>query len=480
MHAKGREHGRFVSLGGLKKLPPPLGSQYPLLIVDSTGSPVFFLCEWYRLRSAVDPGRTPDTYLDMALPWAGFLVRRGYAWNAEPDRLLAFLVEFLRDDVGCQVSPDSQREDGWSVQTTLSSPLSKSSLGVLLAALTSIYDTLIGAGYYAYRNPMRSERLIQLRQEHLRQIKNAGAPDHAGIRSEMRAETNRTFPTNQFHQRRGKVWEPQVVLEPDAVQERMHKTIDYMIQYATFQRDQVILLLIRQTGARLSEVLEMTAGGYRNARHAGRALVKNKGSRGREEKTIHFTTSLDRHLLRYIQTERAKYDPHGWSRLEDLDDRDPLFLTRTGKPYSRPAFYYNWNKLFPLAQSQFKKVEGVEFTPHDLRHLRTTRAITKIRKDAGGDAATEAALLEGFQHLMGWQSPETMATYLKTMNKRQAIKAILEDEEAQEWAESSSLTPSASLSGQSEPGPSQKPVLQKETQVLLSVHDTDEFDWYEE
>jgi len=224
----------------------------------------------------------------------------------------------------------------------------------------------------------------------------------------------------------------------------------------------------------------MTAGGYRAARHGGQALVKNKGSRGREEKTIYFTTSLDRVLLDYIRTERAKYDPQGRKRLEDLDDRDPLFLTRTGKPYSRPAFYHHWRKFFPLAQYQFKKAEGVEFTPHDLRHVRTTRGITKIRKEASGDAATEAALLEGFQQLMGWQGPETMTTYLKTMNKRRAIKAIVEDEEAQERAESTSLTLSASLSRQSEPGPSHPPVLQKETQTLLSVNDTDEFDWYEE
>jgi len=233
MRAKGRKQGRFMALSGLTKLAAPPGSPYPLLIVASAGSPVFFLGEWYRRKKAGDPGRTPDTYLDMVLPWAGFLLRRGYAWNAEPDRLLAFLVEFLRDDVGCQVGADGQRADGWCVQTTGASPLSKSSLGVLLAALTSLYDTLIGAGYYAYRNPLRSERLLQLKQEHLRQIQNVGAPDHAGIRSETRAETNRAFPTNQFRQRRGKVWEPQVVLEPNAVQERLRQTVDYMIQHAT-------------------------------------------------------------------------------------------------------------------------------------------------------------------------------------------------------------------------------------------------------
>lgn len=280
--------------------------------------------------------------------------------------------------------------------------------------------------------------------------------------------------------RRGKVWEPQVVLEPDAVQERMRKTVDYMIRHATFQRDQVILLLVRQTGARISEIIEMTAGGYRAARYAGRALVKNKGSRGREEKTIHFTTSVERHLLDYIRTERAQYDPQGRKRLEDLDDGDPLFLTRRGKPYNRRAFYYHWNRLFAPAQHQFKQRERVEFTVHDLRHLRVTRAVTKLRRDASGDPATEAALLEGFQHLMGWRSPETMTTYLKMMNKRQAISALLEDEEAQERAETCLLLPPVIISEQGESAPNQEPAPQVNIQAHAPDTITDEFDWYED
>src|SRR6266567_322935 len=105
MHAKGRKQGRFVSLSGLKKLAPPPGSPYPLLIVDAKGLPVFFLCEWYRRNMEIDPGRTATTYLDMALPWAGFLLRRGFRWNDQPDQIRAFLIEFLRDDVACLVAP---------------------------------------------------------------------------------------------------------------------------------------------------------------------------------------------------------------------------------------------------------------------------------------------------------------------------------------------------------------------------------------
>src|SRR6266567_4717640 len=292
MRAKGRKRGRFVALDGLKKVPGPPGSRFPLMIVDGTGLPVFYLSEWYRRRKEFDPGRTPDTYLDLLLPWASFLLQKGYVWNATPERVRTYLVELLR------------------------------------------------------------------------QIKNAGAPDHAGIRSESHQETHHAYPTAFFRQKRGMVWEPDVVMEPDAVQERMRKALDFMIQHATFQRDKVILLLLRQTGARLSEIIEMTVGGYRKACHPERALVKNKGSRGREEKLIYFTPIIEQQLLSYIRKERATHDLQGRKRLEQLDETDPLFLTEDGRPYTRSAFYYHWYKLFEPAQAQCRKQERVEFSPH--------------------------------------------------------------------------------------------------------------------
>lgn len=430
MRAKGRKQGRFMALSGLKKVSGPPGSRFPLLIVDATGLPVFPLCEWYRRKKEDDGGRTPDTYLEMLLPYFGFLIQKGYAWNAAPDRLRAYLVEFLRHDVGCQVGP--AQEDGYVVETTGASPLSKSSLGVLLAALTSLYDILIDAGCYPYQNPMRSEQLTALKREHLRHVSNAGAPDHAGIRSESHQHTQHAYPTTFFRQKRGKVWEPEVVMEPDEVQERMRHVIDFMIQHATFQRDRVILLLLRQTGARLSEVVEMTVGGYRHTRHAGRALVKNKGSRGREEKTIYFTEVIEAQLLTYIRTERATHDPQGRNRLEELDDHDPLFLTTRGTAYTRTSFYHHWRKLFEPAQRRFKTQERVEFSPHDIRHLRVSRAITTIKQHAKGDRHLEEELIDGFWQLMGWRSRETMDTYVHTMSKRTALLSVmLADEQAE-------------------------------------------------
>jgi Phage integrase family len=471
MRRKGRKQGRFVSLSGLKKLASPPGSSYPLLIVDATGLPVFPLCEWYRHKKTDDAGRTPDTYFEMLQPYFGFLILKKYAWNDPPDRVRAYLVEFLRNDVGCHVGPAQQ--DGYLVETTGASPLSKSSLGVLLAALTSLYDILADAGYYGYPNPMRSERLTALKQEHLRQVENVGAPDHAGIRGESHQETKQAYPTAFFRQKRGKVWAPEVIMEPEAVQERMRESIDFMIEHASFRRDKVILLLLRQTGARLSEIIEMTAGGYRNAHHMGRAYVRNKGSRGREEKLIYFTEVIEEQLHGYVRAERAEYDPQRRKRLDQLADEEPLFLTEDGHPYNRSAFYYHWAKLFEVAQKRFKKQERVTFSPHDIRHLRVTRGIAKIKHDAKGDKVLEEELLDGFWRLMGWHSSQTMETYTHTMNARKALlEVMLAEEDRPGRSEPQNEGPPGHFGG-----------LQPETRQALLAHASpldDEFSWYEE
>ena len=474
MGTKGRKQGRFMALSGFKKIASPSGSRFPLMIVDATGLPVFPLCEWYRCKKAHDGGRTPDTYLEMLQPYFGYLLLKRYAWNDPPDRVRAYLVEFLRTDVGCHVGP-AQR-DGYLVETTGASPLSKSSLGVLLAALTSLYDTLSEAGYYSYPNPMRSEQLVVLKREHLRQVKNVGAPDHAGIRGESHKETNQTYPTAFFRQKRGKAWTPEVVMEPEAVQDRMRQTIDYMISHATFQRDQVVLLLLRQTGARLSEIIEMTAGGWRSACHMGRALVKNKGSRGREEKLIYFTDVIEEHLHTYVRTERAEYDPKGRKRLDQLADEEPLFLTEDGKPYHRSAFYYHWAKLFESSQKQLKRQERVLFSPHDIRHLRVTRGITTIKQKAKGDRELEEELLDGFWRLMGWHSSQTMEIYTHTLSQRQALLEVMLDEEGQK----SGGEPSGGDAPQNQAGSQQRKKSQIVPTEELLAHADDEFSWYEE
>ncbi len=265
---------------GLRKMAGPAGSPFEVIVVDRQGRPVSHLCEWYRRRQEPGPDRTRQTYLGMLFPVMGFFLARGYAWNDAPSQVRTYLVEFLRERLVCRMQPDQDREGYW-IETSRTSPLSKSGLGVLLAAMKDFYRVMSEAGYYLYPSPMTSQLLERWQRERTRLIASAGAPDHSGIRSESWEESRR-HPTAYFRQGKRKPWQPKLALESAEVRERMWQALIFMTHHAPTQRDKVVLLLLRHTGARLHEILGMTVGGYRKAAGPLCAMVVNKGSLGRE------------------------------------------------------------------------------------------------------------------------------------------------------------------------------------------------------
>jgi hypothetical protein len=418
MRAKGRERGRFVALSGFRKIAGSSDGRYEVLIVDGSGRPVSPLCEWYRLRKQPGPNGTRRTYLNFLQPFFAYLLARGYAWNAAPEQIRHYVKAFLLEDVACQVSRDTTL-DGYRIELTGSSPLSASSLRVLLAAIRDFYAVMAEAGLYAYANPMCSELLQRWKRERSKVIANRGAPEHAGIRPESWHETHR-FPIAFFRQRRGDVWKPDVALTSEQIQERMNTDLDWMTMHALTMRDRLVFMILRETGARLSEVLSMTAGGYRKAKDPYQAYVTNKGSYGREEKLIRLSQPIEAALVRYVRTERAKLDPKGRKRLSQLDDADPIFLTRRRTQYTRDAFYVHWRKLFAARPPQI--VDGQElprlaYAPHDLRHLRVTGWLTKIREVEDPDRAQ--ILRRCVQRWMAWRSPLTILCYDHSFSERE-------------------------------------------------------------
>ncbi len=259
VRVKGREQGRFVALSGLRKIVGPPDGRYEVLIVDGSGRPVSHLCEWYRLRKQPGHNGTRRTYLNFLQPFFAYLTARGYAWNAAPEHIRSYVKAFLLEDVACQVSRDTTL-DGYRVELTGTSPLSQSSLRVLLAAIRDFYAVMAEAGLYAYANPMCSQLLQHWKRERMKSIANSGAPDHAGIRPESWHETN-SQPTAFFRQRRGEPWKPDVTLTSEQIQQRMNTDLDWMTRHASTQRDRLVFMILRETGARLSEILSMTVLG---------------------------------------------------------------------------------------------------------------------------------------------------------------------------------------------------------------------------
>src|SRR5437016_4284587 len=197
--------GQFSSLYGTTTLRlgadfsyPPSGPRYERLVFDADGQLIVAVNEWYRLMEGVGAARTRDTYLAVLRPWFGFLAKHGYPWNARPEAVREYTRLFLLE-AGCALR--TGRVEGWFIQATNRSPISANGLHLLIAALRSFYTVMARGVFdtqdqryhplYAFDNPMYSKVLVAWRSEHRKWIRNAGAPDYAGVRSETRADSAR-------------------------------------------------------------------------------------------------------------------------------------------------------------------------------------------------------------------------------------------------------------------------------------------------
>src|SRR4030081_1540903 len=234
----------------------------------------------------IGAARTRETYMAVLRPWCGFLAERGYQWDARPEAVREYTRLFLIE-AGCALR--AGRVDGWFIQATNRSPISSSGLHLLIAALRSFYSVMHQGVFdpedqrfhplYPYDNPMYSSVLLAWRAEHRKWVRNAGAPDYAGIRSESRVDSSRQ-PVGFFQVRRQPL-EPPVARDPEPTRLAILAGVRYMIDHAP-AREAVILRVMLESGARVSEVLALTARGLRMAHNPKigidvAALVRNKG-----------------------------------------------------------------------------------------------------------------------------------------------------------------------------------------------------------
>src|SRR6266540_1973179 len=246
MRSQRGARGRFSSLYGTTTLRlgddfpvPPGAPRYERLVFDCDGQLIVALNEWYRLMHGVGAARTRETYLAVLRPWCGFLGKHGYAWNARPEAVREYTRLFLVE-AGCALQRG--RVDGWFVQATSRSPMSNSGLHLLIAALRSFYSVMQRGVFddhrdqrfhllYAYDNPMYSPILLAWRAEHRKWIRNAGAPDHAGIRSESRADSERQ-PVGFFQVKRQPL-EPPVARDAEPTRLAILAGVRSMVAHAS-------------------------------------------------------------------------------------------------------------------------------------------------------------------------------------------------------------------------------------------------------
>ena len=279
-------------------------------------------------------------------------------------------------------------------------------------------------GLYAHANPLTSEVLTRLKHVQEQAVDNRGAPDYAGIRGESRARSRRR-PTAFIHQARAEEWAPDGRTDTATVRAGMHAALDAMIDGRDIGlRERAVLLLLRYTGARVHEVAGLSVGGYRRDGVVGRARVVNKGSFGREVKTIDFSAApiVQRALTRYLREERPRHDPHGRARLADVADDEPFFLTDRGTPYTPRTFYWHWYRLYPRVRRHCP----VPFAPHDIRHLFITEYLLLARQRFGHNEMAYRDAKEAFGQYMGWRSLRTIEVYDHSSDREQTLLLVAE------------------------------------------------------
>ena len=70
------------------------------------------------------------------------------------------------------------------------------------------------------------------------------------------------------------------------------------------QREMIIARMLFETGARVSEIVELSVGDYRSKKSHQEALTFNKGSHGRKVKFLRFSKDTVKRLFKYISSEQ--------------------------------------------------------------------------------------------------------------------------------------------------------------------------------
>ncbi len=381
--------------------PEGVASSYSLLVVDVEGNPHLPLTRFYDKAKQWHSQGTARTYLNSLLPYFTYIStdewrkQRGDQWNSPPGDVQQCVRDYLMYRLGCQIQP----KDTYAlVSLTAQSP---NTVHIFLSALKLFYTVMRQEGRYTSLHPLldASTRLLCEieRQEGMGRHR---MPHISGVE-----EPSPQSPSENVFRLKKEDWTPQPVEDP-----QLGKKLVQCFSKAGFcLRDQIVVRMALETGARIREILRLTVGDWRALGCNQEVRALSKGSRGRRVKRLRFSSTTARMLRQYLNTDRTALDRE-LRRLDLLDDCDPLFLSKLRNPYDYEAFKPHWKKLCQVAQ--------VTLNIHGMRHWYTTQAMRVIAQTARSEADITLEK-EKLVRYMAWRSPETLKTYEKYFQGRQ-------------------------------------------------------------
>jgi hypothetical protein len=398
--------------------PKDLSSPYTLVVVDGNGIPHLPLTVYYHELQRYLADGTAKTYLAALLPYFTYLVADSWRrerqdhWDSPPDAVRESVRDFLVEQLHCKAQP---RETYQLVVQTSKSP---STVHVFLCALKQFYHLARRKEWYSYAHPLTDPTASLMQDIEAEERRVAGLrprmPQCSGVE-----EPRAVFVSDNYFKLVHDTWQPQPIDNP-----YLHRLLHQGFQGAGLcPRDQLVVRIAYESGARIREILRLTIGDWRKRGSKQEAWAFSKGSHGRRVKVIRWSSETTKMLLAYVNTERLEISGQS-RRLDALDDGDPLFLSRRGNPYDYDSFKKHWYKLCAVLQ--------LDLNIHALRHWFVTQEIRLICETAKEPGDIERGK-EDLVRYMAWRSPETLQCYEHYFDEIR--HAELQDRLHTRWAE---------------------------------------------
>lgn len=387
--------------------PEGVKSRYELLVF--TGDHPFLpLTDFYHDCKGRISQSSALSYLQTLLPFFTWLDKHSnyqgsrVQWSDSPEAIRVAIEDYLMNEMSCKVK---EKDTFRFVNLTQKSP---NTVNRFLSSVKSFYKSMIYLRQYPFHNPLIDSQAIskdyRSQTEGVR-INKPRMPSMGGTEDPI--STRRL--TDSFFKLINEEWQPQIIDDPD---------LPYQVYLSGKKanwsdREIIIARLLFETGARASEVIELTIGDYRARKDFREVSTFNKGSHGRKVKFLRFSKDTVKRLNHYINTERKQFDPNHWE-FDGLPADAPIFLTEWGTPLTYESWYYHWNKAMQISQ--------LKLNPHKARHWFVTTRIREIYNISKTEAEIQQRKDELIKY-MKWKNQDTIKVYEHYFDEEKHRKA---------------------------------------------------------
>lgn len=466
------DHGRHLSLRAVS------GSAFPLQVVRECGLPELRLTTFANQMLSMFSQGTAYTYLREIVVFANWVLqdavalRQGWGLYGDPREVRSLLHEYLTVAGDCRVA---QRPDALGLRVSYVNVTTGTKINVrlLLAALKKMYDILADCGIYPHENPLVHADARRAIAEFRKQQRNAVAavigrppmPPQSGVDvplSEVRLSENYFRLVNRE-------WQPRAIDDPDFPSQvySAGKKAGWSL------RELCAVRTLFESGARISEVFELTAADWAISSFGAQFSACNKGSHGVRVKTLYVSSPTAKMYRRYFDEFRfrSEVDQPTVARLPAVQRRDAqslsairIFLTNRGTPMTARLFRdHYWTPALRSA--------GLNADPHQCRHWFVTNALRNIEESAQGEVELVRRKQELIQY-MAWRSGERTLHAYEHVQRGQSFARRLHDIHAEMNRRERNLSGGAE-SSIPDVAPNSGPLLDPELAYLLGEDNDD-------